>query len=521
MNIAHWLYQTARARPRAAAVKVGTTLFCDYATLARRAQALSRQLGAQGVGAGDRVALFAANCPEYLEILHACWWLGATVVPINYKLHPREAAWIIEDCGARLVLTRAAEMGAAGLLPAGCAEIAIDSGLYRQAAAATDDLSAPPSLDAGAVAWLFYTSGTTGRPKGVMLSHTNLLAMSMAYTMDVDHIVPGDHSLYAAPMSHGAGLYALPFIRAGAAHVIPASGGFDPAEIIALAGSLGGLCFFAAPTMIKRLVTAAKALDYRGEGIRTIVYGGGPMYGADIDEALAQFGPRFVQIYGQGETPMTITALPRDLVADETHPDWRGRRDSVGFAQAPVEVRILGDDGAPLPAGQTGEIAVRGATVMLGYWNRPEATAETIVDGWLHTGDLGRLDADGFLTLTDRSKDVIISGGTNIYPREVEEALLLHPAVHEVSVIGTPDPEWGETVVAFVVAAPGAACDQPMLDDWCRSQIAAFKRPKRYVFTDTLPKNSYGKVLKTELRQQLAPARQAPGDHVSQREETI
>lgn len=502
MNLALWLHQTARLRPSKTAIKFGTAPFCDYATLACRAEALSRHLAGRGIGPGDRVALFAANCVEYLEIVHACWWIGATAVPINFKLHPREAAWIVEDCGATVILTRSGQMAGTGLLPGTCAEIAIESEAYREAVAG-GALTRPLSLPAGAVAWLFYTSGTTGRPKGVMLSHENIMTMSLAYTMDVASISPDDHSLYAAPMSHGAGLYALPHIRAGACHVIPRSGGFDPAEIIALAADPGGLCFFAAPTMIKRLVTTGRAMGFDGRGIRTIAYGGGPMYGADIDEALALLGPCLVQIYGQGESPMTISVLPRDLVADETHPDWRARRDSVGYPQAPVEVEIRGPDGARLPPGTTGEIMVRGATVMLGYWNRPEATAETIVDGWLHTGDLGKLDEDGFLTLTDRSKDVIISGGTNIYPREVEEALLMHPAVHEASVIGTPDPEWGENVVAFVVPVPGMDCDPATLEAWCRSQIAAFKRPKRYVFTESLPKNSYGKVLKTELRERL------------------
>lgn len=506
MNIAHWLYQTALARPAAPAIRLGDDLVCDYAGLARRTGGVARYLAGLGVEQGDRVALFTPNCVEYLEILHACWWIGAVAVPINYKLHPREAAWIIADCGARVVLTRAGGMAAAGVLPEGCTEAALDAPAYRDAAGQDVPLAAPPRLSADDLAWLFYTSGTTGQPKGVMLSHQNLIAMSLAYTMDVDRVDAGDHSLYAAPMSHGAGLYALPFVRAGGCHVIPPSGGFDPVEIMALAHSRGNLCFFAAPTMIKRLVTAAKTAGYDGLGIRTIVYGGGPMYAADIDEALAQFGARFVQIYGQGETPMTISVLPRDLVADSSHPNWRARRDSVGFAQAPVEIEVRRPGGAPAPPGETGEIMVRGATVMAGYWNRPEATAETIVDGWLRTGDLGRLDDDGFLTLTDRSKDVIISGGTNIYPREVEEALLLHPAVHEVSVIGVPDPEWGENVVAFVVTAEGASCDIATLDDWCRSQIAAFKRPKRYFFTEALPKNSYGKVLKTDLRARASAA---------------
>jgi long-chain acyl-CoA synthetase len=256
--------------------------------------------------------------------------------------------------------------------------------------------------------------------------------------------------------------------------------------------------------MVKRLITVAKARNYKGDGIRSVIYGGGPMYAADIDEALALFGPRFIQIYGQGESPMTITVLPRDIVADEMHPNWRQRRASVGFAQAPVEVAIWGGDLKPVSSGQVGEIVVKGPTVMKGYLDNPQATAETLVNGWLRTGDLGCIDADGFLTLTGRSKDVIISGGSNIYPREVEDVLLQHPGVHEVSVVGAHDPDWGEIVVAFIVPEPGQECRAPGLDEWCRREIAPFKKPKRYHLVESLPKNSYGKVLKTELRALLA-----------------
>ncbi|NEV79936.1 long-chain fatty acid--CoA ligase, partial [Rhodopseudomonas sp. BR0C11] len=225
-----------------------------------------------------------------------------------------------------------------------------------------------------------------------------------------------------------------------------------------------------------------------------------PMYLADIREALGVMGQRFVQIYGQGESPMTITSLKRALHADVDHPRYLQRLASVGTAQSVVSVRITGANGEVLPPGETGEIEVKGSTVMLGYWNNPQANAETLKDGWLRTGDVGRLDEDGFLTLSDRSKDVIISGGTNIYPREVEEALLTHPAVREVSAIGVADPEWGENVVACVVLADGAAADDATLDAHCLATIARFKRPKRYVYLDALPKNNYGKVLKTELR---------------------
>jgi long-chain acyl-CoA synthetase len=284
---------------------------------------------------------------------------------------------------------------------------------------------------------------------------------------------------------------------------VPVSGGFDPAELVALSRSVGRLCMFAAPTMVKRLVEHIAASGASADGFKTLVYGGGPMYVEDIQAALAAMGPRFVQIYGQGESPMTITALARETLHDRTHPRWVERIASVGVAQTLVEVRVAGPDGETLPTGETGEVLVRGEAVMAGYWRNPEATANTLRDGWLWTGDMGAMDADGFLTLKDRSKDVIISGGSNIYPREVEEVLLRHPGVREVSVIGQPDPEWGEVVVAFVVCAAGTAVTAEALDALCLEHIARFKRPKRYHFADELPKNNYGKVLKTALRDRL------------------
>ena len=217
------------------------------------------------------------------------------------------------------------------------------------------------------------------------------------------------------------------------------------------------MSFFAAPTMVKRLAGDAAMAAADLSHLKTIIYGGAPMYLADLEDALARFGPRLAQIYGQGETPMTITALSKADHADRDHPRWRDRLQSVGVARTDVEVRVVDDDDRELPAGEIGEIVVRGDVVMAGYWNQPEATAETLRGGWLHTGDVGSFDADGYLTLRDRSKDLIISGGMNIYPREVEEALLHHAGVRAVAVVGRPDPEWGETVVAFVVPADGDA----------------------------------------------------------------
>ncbi len=504
MNMAEWLAASARLRPEAPALLTGTRVDADYRAFARRSAAVGAYLAARhGVKPGDRVALFMTNCTAYFECLYGIWWIGAVAVPINAKLHGREAAWICQNSGAKLVFlskdsASAWADGEAASLPT----LSVDSDDYRRGREG-EGAPAPLPRATDDLAWLFYTSGTTGRPKGVMLSHGNLLAMSMCYFADVDQVTPQDAVLYAAPISHGAGLYNFPNVRMGARHVVPESGGFDADEVLTLGKELRNVSMFAAPTMVRRLVDAAKTRNEDGDGIRTIVYGGGPMYLADIRDAMATMGQRFVQIYGQGESPMTITALSREWHGRTDHPRYLERLASVGPAQSVMSVRITDPDGNPLPAGETGEIEAKGTAVMLGYWENPEATAATLKDGWLRTGDVGRLDADGFLTLSDRSKDVIISGGTNIYPREVEEALLTHPEVREVSAIGLPDPEWGEIVVACMVLEQGAERDDRKFDTHCLASIARFKRPKRYVYLDALPKNNYGKVLKTALRERL------------------
>ncbi len=502
MNIAEYLYRTAQIQPAREALFLGHECVATYAEFAARAGRVATWLQARGVVAGMPVAIFMKNLPEYLVVQYGIWMAGAVAVPINAKLHGREAAWIIENAEAGLVFTSGGLTEA--LKDAGCtAELVSVQSAEFAGIESVISLSAPVSRQADDLCWLFYTSGTTGRPKGVMITNRMLQAMALCYFVDVDQVFAEDAALYAAPASHGAGIYNIMHVMVGSRHVFPLSGGFDETEIFDLAAHYGRVHMFAAPTMIKRMTLVAKDTGAKGEGLRSIVYAGGPMYSADIIEAVEHFGPIFVQIYGQGECPMGISALSRHDVSERSHPRWRARLGSVGRAQSAVEVMIADAEGKPLPTGDIGEIMVRGDTVMPGYWKNPEATAKTLVNGWLMTGDMGALDADGYITMHDRSKDMIITGGSNVYPREVEEVLLELPEVEEASVIGRAHPEWGEDVIAFVVMAKGQTLDPARLDAHCLANIARFKRPKEYLPLLALPKNNYGKVLKTELRRLL------------------
>jgi long-chain acyl-CoA synthetase len=358
---------------------------------------------------------------------------------------------------------------------------------HRPASAAPED-----------TAWLFYTSGTTGYSKGAMLTHRNLYNMMMSFLADIGPVDETDAALYPAPLSHGAGLLALAHLVRGAANVVPESGGFQPDEIVDLINRFPGSSFFAAPTMVNRLVNSPSLADLKVENLDHIFYGGAPMYVEDLKRALSALGPRLWQAYGQGESPCTISYLPPYMHFDNGDGRLDDRLSSVGIARTGVSVRVVDAQGNDMPPGDNGEVIVAGDVVMAGYWNNPSATAQALRDGWLWTGDVGTFDAHGFLYLKDRSKDVIISGGSNIYPREVEEVLLRHPAVTEVSVIGRRHPDWGEEVVAFVASSAPVTAEE--LDVFCMEHIARFKRPKAYRFLSNLPKSNYGKILKTEIR---------------------
>ena len=508
MNPAIWVQRNARRRPDGVAVAEGERTHATWAALAATVAGAAGGLREEfGLTPGDRVAIVMRNRPEYLEALFAVWHAGLVAVPVNARLHREELAFILEHSLTSVVVTddeHADEVeslvGDVATLRA--AVVAPGQQWTRIRSAAPTPLVALHPQDP---AWLFYTSGTTGRPKGATLTARNLLMASLSYFADIDPITAQDSILHVAPLSHGAGLYGLPHVARGAVSVLPHTGGVDGEEIAGLLQRWPGMSFFAAPTMVKRLAGDPAVAAVASSHLKTIIYGGAPMYLADLENALTVFGPRLAQIYGQGETPMTITALSKADHGDREDPRWRERMQSVGLPRTNVEVEVVDDAGQVLPAGEAGEVVVRGDVVMAGYWNEPEATAEALRGGWLHTGDVGSFDADGYLTLRDRSKDLIISGGMNIYPREVEEALLRHPGVRAAAVVGRPDPEWGESVVAFVVTDDaGALPPVAELDRICLDHIARYKRPKDYRFVDALPTNNYGKVVKRELRDLLS-----------------
>lgn len=503
MNIVTSFLTRARSHPGLAAVTCAEKSL-TYAQLAHNASAVAAGLRTNaGLKVGDRVVLFMENRSAYFEVLLGCWIAGVVAVPANAKLHPREIRVIIEDAEAKLVFT-SAELYESLLQPISDIEHApqlvnVQGPEYASWLANTPMLVqdvAPTEL-----AWIFYTSGTTGAPKGAMLTHRNLAMMTLQYCADIDRIDPGETMLHAAPLSHGSGLYALPHLFAGGHQVIEP--GFMPEVVLEGLQRYPKVTLFGAPTMMTRLVQAARGVTNARGNLKTGFYGGGPMYLNDLFEVMDVFGTDLCGVYGQGESPMTITALPKHDHVGNRDAEHQARLASCGTARTAMQVRVVDQDGQDMPIGEAGEVLVRGETVMLGYWRNEKATAKALRDGWLWTGDIGSFDERGYLTLKDRSKDLIIRGGSNIYPREIEEVLLKHPGVEEVSVIGRRHDDLGEEPVAFVVARTGAVVTPEDLDALCLDHIARFKRPREYFFEQSLPKSNYGKILKTELRKKI------------------
>lgn len=505
MHLANLFRRTVHMHSSRAALATGQGAAITYGELDKRVNAIAHMLRTDyGLAPGDRVCIAMKNCAEYAQAMWACWVAQLCIVPVNSKLHPREIKYILEDSQSRVCLSRGEFLTelqqAANDLPVAFVDVSAPA--WQSAAQSGNALADNSVLNgdcAQELAWLFYTSGTTGQPKGVMLSHENLSAMALNFHADMLAIDSNDVLIHVAPMSHGGGLYGIAYLMKGGLQVVSESGGFDEGELAALLQHYERSSLFAAPTIVNRMVKHVVSKRSDLSGLRCFLVGGAPFYAEDIKRAVATFGARVAQMYGQGESPMTISAIRAEMLAEAVAENDSTVLDSVGYPQTSIDIRIEDSEGKSLSPGALGEIVVYGPTVMRGYWNNPDATRKTLAAGGLRTGDVGYLDERGLLHLKDRSKDVIISGGTNIYPREVEDALLTHSAVKEVAVVGVKDVEWGEAVTAVVVLTEQVSVSE--LDDTCVNVIARFKRPKHYIFVEELPKNPTGKVLKNELRQ--------------------
>lgn len=507
MNIAKILSRSGVIYNEQPAVFLADAKVHSYSELAQRCAIIAGKLiNEYQLQAGDSVAIISGNCPEYVELCFAIWHSGLVVVPINAKLHVNEFHYILEHSRAKICFV--SEKLSSVIKPLLKSINTFDDLMVINSSSySTLCIGEPFPLcekHDNDAAWLFYTSGTTGKPKGAMLSHQNLMAMTQCFFSDIDSVNVGDTIIHAAPMSHGSGFYILPYIANGGVNVIPASGGFKEQELHDLLQGHHQVSFFAAPTMVKRWVEFSQEKNSDYSQLKTIIYGGGPMYQKDLANAHQLLGYKLVQMYGMGECPMSICALSKYHHNNIHHCDYSIRLASVGIPMLGMEIKIVDEQGHTLKNNTPGEVLVRGRAVMLGYFNNEKATKETIIDGWLKTGDMAIRNEDGFISFIDRAKDLIISGGSNIYPREVEEILNKHESILEVSVVGKPNREWGEIVVAIVVVKENHYVDAELLDLFCIENMTRFKRPKKYIYIDALPKNNTGKILKNQLREMVA-----------------
>jgi long-chain acyl-CoA synthetase len=508
MNIAKLLENSGRSFADSRAVCLGRSNVHSYSELCARTQRIAASFNARfGLTLGERVAILMTNDPAYLESLFAAWWAGMIAVPINARLHSKEVEYILQKSKARLCLvnddTERSVTSLGQSLPELKEVINVSRRPY-QLLAETKPLTSPVHRLPSDPAWLFFTSGTTGRPKAATLTHLNLLVMSLTYLADIQQATPLHAIFHAAPLSHGTGLLALPHVAKASVNVLMESKSMDHQEIFDLLDAYSKVTMYHTPTMVKRMVNHPSLSEAALGNLDTVFYGGSPMYLADLQHAIKMLGPRMIQMWAQAETPNTGTYLSKADHMGVANPRYLDRISSAGIPRTGVEVMIVDDHDRPVPVGEPGEVVVRGDVVMAGYWEDPETNAQTLRGGWLHTGDIGALDQDGYLTIKDRTKDMIISGGFNIYPREIEEVLLCHPDVLEASVIGLPHADYVEQVVACVVRRPGSTVSDRELDSHCLANIARFKRPRAYFWLDELPKGYYGKVEKRQLRERVA-----------------
>jgi acyl-CoA synthetase (AMP-forming)/AMP-acid ligase II len=480
----------------------------SYAALDERVARLAGALVGLGVAPGERVAALMHNCHRYMETYLAAERAGAVLVPLNHRLAPAEIAFILNDAEAAVLI------GDAELLPlyeacrhdvaalravivAGSEGAPLD---YEQTLAAAEPLREPArKWQEDDLVHLYYTSGTTGRAKGVMLSQRNV--MSNAYHALLIHELHGsDVFIHAAPMFHLADAWACWTVTwLGARHVFLRA--FDPQQFLNLVQRERVTLACIVPTMINLIVNLPGASDHDTSSLRLITFGASPMPVDRLRAAMRILPCRFSQLYGMTETsPFATQLLPDDMVAEDDERLTR-RLLSCGREIPGVQVRVVREDGTEVAPGEVGEIVMRGPNVMLGYWRLPEATAEALRDGWMHSGDLATVDEEGYITIVDRKKDMIITGGENVYSTEVEDALYRHPAVLEAAVIGVPDERWGERVHAVVVLRDGRTVAPADLTEFCRAHIAGYKLPRSVEFVEALPKTGSGKIQKSILRE--------------------
>ena len=534
MDLAHLLYRSAVRYPDNNLWVSLDRPAVTYAEGAARVSRLANELLAR-IDQGARVGILSTNRQEGLEAFFATVAAGCAAVTLNPRGHTEDYRHALSDSDAQVLICDRALYDRIAPIRQALSSIehwfvfgeGTDSGrqsdkesgtglaehdrhdvadlIPLEAILADGNAERPDVLiDPDDPAWLFYTSGTTGKPKGAIESHRNLLAMTRHFMLELgSDLAPGDVMLHLAPISHGSSSVAMPHIAVGAANAFPESLSFDADKVCSTIDKLGVTATMLAPTMIRMLIDSPRIRNYDLSSLKSIVYGAAPMPAADLREALDIFGSVFIQFYGQAEAAATITCLPKADHRVDTEHHLR-RLSSAGRETFATRVRILDPVGKELPTGEVGEISVRGDLVMPGYWNRPEATADAIRDGWLRTGDAGYVDQDGYLFITDRIKDMIISGGSNIYAREVEDTLLQHHAITQVAVIGIPDPKWGEVVAAVIVPAEGASLTEDDVIAFARDSMASYKKPHRVWFVDALPTSAYGKVLKRELRKQFS-----------------
>ncbi|PSK96271.1 acyl-CoA synthetase (AMP-forming)/AMP-acid ligase II [Murinocardiopsis flavida] len=467
-----------------------------FGRLGAMARSLAAGLARRGVRPGDRVLIALRNSPEVLAVEHGLWLGGFVRVAVGTRLHPAEVAGIAVDCAAAAVVCEPPLAAALDGLPPGCRILARGPDLDGLLAAAADPPE--PRRDPAELVALMYTSGSTGRPKGARVTSGAWVAMLAEMRRALPRFGPGDVVLHAAPMSHFGGSVGSAYTLAGAA-AVPLDR-FDPAAAVAAVERYRVTAVALVPTMLERLTAAARSAAADVGSLRAVVYGAAPMPSAAVDRARDAFGDVLHQFYGLSEALAPLTVLP----AADHAADAGERRSSIGRPVESVEVRIVGGDGGPVAAGQTGEIAVRGPQVMSGYWRDGAGPRPVRDGGWFRTGDLGRFDGAGYLHLAGRRSEVIITGGFNVHPAEVEQAVAALDGVAEVAVLGVPDAQWGEAVAAVVVRSPGSAITAADVRRSCADRLAGYKKPRRVVFAAELPTNSTGKVAKGRLRSRLA-----------------